>query len=128
PYTKRRAVVSDVYNHTSFLRTMGLVLGLEPMNRFDRTATPMRACFTPTADLTPYTARPTNIALDEMNPSASALTGEARHHAIASAKLDLSEVDRADMNVLTRAVWHAQKPGTPFPTARYKPPIDDDDN
>ncbi|MBC8139770.1 MAG: hypothetical protein H8F28_28140, partial [Fibrella sp.] len=128
PYTKRRTVVSDNYNHTSFLRTIGLVLGLEPMNRFDRTATPMRACFNPTADLTPFTTRPSNIPLDEMNPPASALTGEARRHAIASAKLDLSDVDRADMGVLTRAVWHAQKSNVPFPSARYKPPVDDDEN
>jgi YVTN family beta-propeller protein len=127
PYTRRHAVVSDVYNHTSFLRTIGLVLGLEPMNRFDRTATPMRACFTPTADRTPYTARPNGIPLDEMNPPASALNGEARRHAIASADLDLSDVDRADMGVLTRAVWYAQKPKTPFPASRYKPPVDDDD-
>lgn len=128
PYTKRHAVVSDVYNHTSFLRTIGLVLGLDPMNRFDRTATPMRACFTPTADMTPYTARPNSIPLDEMNPPATALTGEARQHAIASTKLNLSDVDRADMGVLTRAVWHKQKPAIPFPAARYKPPVDEDDD
>jgi YVTN family beta-propeller protein len=40
PYTRRGAVVHDTYNHTSFLRTMGRVLGFAPMTRFDRTATP----------------------------------------------------------------------------------------
>ena len=57
PYTRRGAVVSEVYNHTSLLRTMELVLGLPAMNRFDRTATPMTACFVDQPDETPLHAR-----------------------------------------------------------------------
>ena len=68
PYAKRGAVVSTQYNTTSILRTIEQILGLPPMNQFDASATPMFDCFTDTPDFTPFTAVPTNIALDEMNP------------------------------------------------------------
>ncbi|MGV3723943.1 MAG: alkaline phosphatase family protein, partial [Actinomycetota bacterium] len=121
PYTRRGAVVSENYNHTSFLRTMGLVLGLPPMNRFDRTADPLTACFTNRADTRPYTHRPNRIKLDEMNPTPTALRGEARRWAEASNRLDWSNVDRADAPTVAQAVWHSLKPGQPFPWRHFHP-------
>ncbi len=127
PYTRRRAVVSEAYNHTSFVRTMGLVLGLPALNRFDRTATPLNACFSNLADATPYAARPNRIPLDEMNPPATALRGEPRRLAEASARLNLSGVDRADATIMARAVWSAQRPREAFPWSKFKPNLDDDE-
>ncbi|MDQ3814502.1 MAG: beta-propeller fold lactonase family protein [Armatimonadota bacterium] len=127
PYTRRGAVISEAYNHTSFLRTMELVLGLRAMNRFDRTATRMTACFVDQPDFRPYTHVPNRVPLDEMNPPARALRGEARRLAEASARLDWSDVDRADATIVARAVWLAQRPGQPFPWHRFKPNKDDDD-
>ncbi|MES2464985.1 MAG: bifunctional YncE family protein/alkaline phosphatase family protein [Armatimonadota bacterium] len=128
PYTRRGTVIHDTYNHTSFLRTMGRVLGFAPMTRFDRTATPLTACFQEQANLQTYTARPNKIPLDEMNPPATALKGEARRLAEASARLDWSDVDRADASVVSRAVWSAQRPGQPFPTAHYTPAEEEDED
>ena len=128
PYTRRGVVVSEAYNHTSYLRTMELVLGIPAMNRFDRTATRMTACFVETPDFTPYTHLPNNIPLDEMNKAPSALRGESRRLAEASAKLDWSDVDRADATIVARAVWSAQRPGQPFPWNKFKPNKDDDDD
>ncbi len=125
PYTRRGAVVSEPYNHTSFIRTMGLVLGFPAMNRFDRTATPMTACFTTQADLRSYTHRPNRIPLDEMNPPASALRGEARRLAEASDKLDWSDVDRAHAATVAQAVWSVQRPGVPFPWHSFRANKDD---
>lgn len=125
-YTKRGAVVSEAYNHTSLLRTMGLVLGLPAMNRFDRTATPMTACFTSEPDLRPYAARPTNIPLDQMNPSRTALRGESRRLADASHRLDWSGADRADVTVVAQAVWHSIRPNERFPGAKFHPNVDKD--
>ncbi|MFY7952503.1 MAG: alkaline phosphatase family protein, partial [Armatimonadaceae bacterium] len=68
PYTKRGAVVSERYNHTSLLRTIGLVLGMPAMNRFDRTADAMRACFTDRIDDRPFTTLPNGVPIDEANP------------------------------------------------------------
>ncbi|HLK57982.1 MAG TPA: bifunctional YncE family protein/alkaline phosphatase family protein [Chthonomonadaceae bacterium] len=120
-YTRRHAVISEPYNHTSLLRTMELVLGLPAMTRFDRTATPLTACFTPTPDLTPFTHRLNQIALDELNPAARTLRGEARRLALQCAAQDWTDLDRADPEVVARANWAAGKPGVPFPTARFHP-------
>jgi DNA-binding beta-propeller fold protein YncE len=128
PYTKRSEVVHAQYNHPSFLRTIGLVLGFPAMNRFDRTALPMTACFTPTPDFRPYTVLPNRIPLDEMNPPAAALTGEARRLAEACARLDWTDVDRANSETVARAIWHSQFPKRPFPSHAYHPPMDDEED
>lgn len=119
PYTRRGAVVSEVYNHTSLVRTMELVLGIPAMNRFDRTATRMTACFIEKADERPYTHLPNQIPLDEMNKPVAELKGEPKRLAQACAKLDWSEVDRADFTIVARAAWSAQRPGQPFPWDRF---------
>jgi YVTN family beta-propeller protein len=110
PYTKRHTVVSRLYNQTSLLRTMELILGLPPMNQMDATATAMSDCFTNTPDLTPFDAVPTNIPLDEMNPDPDEISDAvARRHAIASAQLPLDKVDQCPEDLLNRILWHAMK-------------------
>lgn len=127
PYTKRGAVISEVYNHTSLLRTMELVLGLPAMNRFDRTATPMTACFTTVRDDRPFQHLENRIPLDELNPPLSALKGVSKQFALACLKLDWSDVDRADATILARSVWAAERPGQLFPWSKFHPAKDDDD-
>lgn len=128
PYTRRKTVVSEYYNHTSMLRTMELVLGLPAMTRFDHTATPMYACFTGRPDFTPYMRVPNQIPLDTINSPVARLTGEARRLAIRSNSLDWSDLDRANPNVVARADWNSRKPSTPFPSDLYSPTKSDDDD
>ena len=45
PYTRRGIVDSTMYNTTSMLRTMEMILGLRPMTHFDAGATVMTAAF-----------------------------------------------------------------------------------
>lgn len=73
PYAKRRAVDGTMYNTTSMLRTMELILGLRPMTHFDAGARPMAASFQTNPDLTPYTAEKPRHPLDERNPPAAAM-------------------------------------------------------
>ena len=47
------------------LRTMELILGLEPMTQYDASATPFYNAFTPTPSLSPYTALPPRVPIDE---------------------------------------------------------------
>jgi hypothetical protein len=128
PYTRRGVVVSDNYNHTSFLRTIGLVLGLPPMTRFDRTADPLTACFNSIPDPRPYTHLPNRVPLEEMNPPAKALQGEARRLSADSERLDWSEVDRADASTVARAVWNSRRPDRPFPSKQFHPNAEKDDD
>ena len=74
PYTKRKFVDSAFYAQTSMIRSMELILGLDPMNRFDALADPITTCFNETPDLTPYRAVANKIPLDERNPSGKAMT------------------------------------------------------
>ena len=41
PYTRRGSLDSTLYSTSSMLRTMELILGLDPMSQFDASATPM---------------------------------------------------------------------------------------
>ena len=56
PWIKKHSVDSAMYSTSSMLRTMELVLGMEPMSQFDAAARPMADSFAPTA---PPTSPPT---------------------------------------------------------------------
>jgi hypothetical protein len=109
PYTKRRTVVSKLYNQTSMLRTMELILGLSPMTQFDAMAPAMWDVFTDRPDLTPYSARPAEVALDEVNPPRSALSGTALYWAEKSMEQNLAAVDAIDEDTMNRILWYAMK-------------------
>jgi len=67
PWAKRGAVDSRMYTNAGMLRTIELILGLQPMSQFDAGAAPMFDSFTGTPDFTPYTFRPARIDVTEMN-------------------------------------------------------------
>ncbi|MEP6922310.1 MAG: bifunctional YncE family protein/alkaline phosphatase family protein [bacterium] len=56
PYVKRGQVVSDRYDQLSMLRTMELLLGLEPLNLGDRLAVPMFGVFERQPNFAPFAA------------------------------------------------------------------------
>ncbi len=117
PYVKRGAVVSTQYNTTSILRTIEQILGMPPMNQFDASASPMFECFHDKSDLTPYAAAPALVALDQMNPKATAISDPVlRQDAVVSASLNFREVDRAPEDVLNRILWRAMRGSrVPYP-------------
>lgn len=119
PYTKRKQVVGKFYNQTGVLHTMERILGLPPMNQMDALAPIMDACFTTTADLTPFQALPNGVPLDEMNQKVNQLRGKQRTWAQRSQELDFSRRDRADEDALNRILWHAaQGVETPYPSSQ----------
>jgi hypothetical protein len=56
PYTHTGTIDSNMYNTTSVLRTMELILHLRPMTHFDAGARPMIASFSRQPSLAPYQA------------------------------------------------------------------------
>ena len=100
PYVKRRAVDSSMYNTTSMLRTMELILGLHPMTHFDAAARPMHAAFQSIPDTRSYQAEKPRISLEERNPPSAPAAGP-------SARMDFSEADRVDDDELNRVLWLA---------------------
>src|SRR5262249_50590889 len=98
PYIKRKSVDSTMYSTSSMLRTMELILGLEPMSQFDAAARPMSAALTATSDLTPYAHRLPATDLSARN-TATAWGAEQ------SKRLNLEIEDRADDLVFNEIIW-----------------------
>jgi hypothetical protein len=84
------------------LRTMELILGLEPMSQFDAAARPMFASFTSQPDATPFTHRPAGVDINERNRRDAPL-------AELSQKLDLEIEDRNDDILFNEIIWKAVK-------------------
>ncbi len=113
PYTRRGIVDSSMYNQSSVLRTMELILGMRPLTHFDAGARPMTEAFASTPDATPYTAEKPRISLTSRNPARS--TTAAR-----SARMNFDDADEIDDDELNDILWTAIK-GTepPAPVRSY---------
>lgn len=128
PYAKRGVVDSTMYSTSSMLRTMELILGLQPMSQFDAAAMPMYNSFQETPDLRPYEARQTMANVSERN-SAMAWGGAAAR------KMDFSKEDATDELLLNDMVWRSVRGANhpmPAPTraafVMAQPKHDDDDD
>jgi DNA-binding beta-propeller fold protein YncE len=111
PYTHTGAINSTMYNTTSMLRTMELILHMRPMTHFDAAARPMLNAFSKDPVLTNYQAEKPRISLDERNPQNS-LT------AARSARLDFSQEDLNDDDELNDILWLAIRHTDPPPPVR----------
>ena len=98
PYAQTGKVDSTFYTSTSMLRTIELILGLQPLTQFDAAAAPLSASFTDKPDLTPYVAATPERSLTESNQPTAAM-------ARASARMDFSSEDRAPADELNVAIW-----------------------
>jgi DNA-binding beta-propeller fold protein YncE len=112
PYIKRHSVDSTLYSTSSMLRTLELILGLNPMSQFDAAARPMFHSFTAQPDFTPFTHRPARVDLNARNTRRSPM-------AEVSMRLDLEVEDRADDLLFNEIIWKAVK----GPDAVMPPPV-----
>ena len=115
PYNKRHTVDSNMYTTTNMIRSIEMMLGLDPMNRFDMLSRPIDSCFRDTADLTPYSHVPNNIQLDEHAPSKQAMTIQERFWQDKTMSLDWSRPDGPNSNWLNRIIWASNTHGKPYP-------------
>ncbi|HEX4593294.1 MAG TPA: alkaline phosphatase family protein [Bryobacteraceae bacterium] len=109
PYTHTGTIDSRMYNTTSMLRTMELILHLRPMTHFDAAARPMT--FAKEGVFTPYQAVKPRISLEELNPQNSPTAAR-------SARLDFSDADLNDDDELNDILWLAIKGTNPPPPVR----------
>jgi hypothetical protein len=98
PYVRRGVVDSTHYTTSGMLRTIELILGLEPMSQFDAAATPMFASFTAQPDFRPYECLPAQVDLDAVNPSDAP-------GAELSQTFDFTREDRVDDLLLNEVIW-----------------------
>jgi len=116
PYTKRKFVDHELYTTVDMIRSIELMLGIDPMNRFDWLAKPITTCFSKVPDLTPYTVTPNRIPLDERNKPSSQLSAEGKRMLAVSLSLDWSHLDGPNPEKLRRINWYAQTGGRPYPS------------
>jgi len=112
PFVKRHAVDSTLYTTSGMLRTIELILGLEPMSQYDAAATPMYNAFQPTPVMTPYKALPARVPTDERNKSTA-------WGAQASMSMNLREADLAPELELNEIIWRSIRGAhSPMPAPR----------
>ena len=121
-YNRPGALIHEFHNTVSLIRTIELLLGIEPMNQLDATATPI-VIFRTEADLRPYKALLPNVALDNL------ITPPARDAATAywmqrTDEQDLAHADMADADVLNRIIWFSVRGNTPMPKINSLPAFD----
>jgi YVTN family beta-propeller protein len=100
PWTQAGRVDSTHYSTVSMLRTIELLVGIEPLTHFDALARPMRKAFTATPDRRPYDLLPPRVPLAQRNLSGAPLAAE-------SSRMDFSRPDAANHRELNEAIWRS---------------------
>jgi hypothetical protein len=77
---------------------MELILGVEPMSKYDALATPMSAAFVQTPNLRPYTALVPAVSLTARNSPDAPMAKE-------SLAIDFSKPDRIPMQLMNEILW-----------------------
>lgn len=121
-YNRPGALVHEFHNTVSLIRTIELLLGIEPMNQLDATATPINI-FRAEPDLRPYKALLPNVALDNL------VTPPPRDAAAAywmrrTEEQDMAHADMADPEILNRIIWFSVKGNIPMPEISRLPAFD----
>ncbi len=121
-YNRPGALIHEFHNTVSFIRTIELLLGMEPMNQLDATATPINI-FRVQPDLRPYKAVLPNVALDNLvtpPPRDAAAVYWMRQ----TEEQNLERADMADPEILNRIIWFSVKGDTPMPSIARLPAFD----
>ena len=108
-FVKRKFVDHTMYSTSSMLRTMELILGLQPMSQYDAAAEPMWRSFTSTTNTKPFISLPANINLHERNMAINKWQQK-------SEGFDFTNEDKAPDLEFSELLWYAIKgEGVPFP-------------
>ncbi len=103
PYTRGRGKDSTFYSTASMLRTMELILGLQPMSQYDAGALPMYNAFRSKPVTRSYNCRPVPEELRSVRNTPDAWGADL------SAKLNFEKEDAADDILFNEIIWRAVK-------------------
>ena len=121
-YNRPGVLVHQFHNTVSLIRTIELLLGIDPMNQLDATATPIDI-FRSEPDLRTYKALLPDLALDNLvqPPPRDAATAYWMRR---TEEQDLAHADMADPEILNRIIWFSVKGATPMPAIARLPLFD----
>jgi len=101
-FVKRNAVVHEMYSTSGILRTIELILGLPPMSQYDAAAKPLYECFSNKPDLTPYSAKPAEVDLEQRNVADNESSRRSQF-------FNLAKEDKAPDLDLNEVIWKSVK-------------------
>lgn len=109
PWTTSGSVSHGFYTQTNMIKTMEQILGLPAMNQMDLAAEPMFDLFGSTPDDAPFSALPTKIPLDQMNPDGGGTPGNLEPTAPLNSPIALIRQQqwRAESEQMGFADWNA---------------------
>jgi len=120
-YNRPGALIHEFHNTVSLIRTIEMLLGIQPMNQLDATAIPINI-FRSEADLRPYQAVLPEVALDNLtNQPRDAVTAYWMRETEGQ---DLTHADMADPYVLNQIIWFSVRPERPMPGICRLPAFD----
>lgn len=105
PKIRRGVVDSNYYTHSSMIRTIQDIFEIPARTRFVKSARAMNSLFQAESKADAYRALTPKVALDEMNPPTSALSGRALWAARESMAMNFKDIDDVPSDVLNRILW-----------------------
>jgi DNA-binding beta-propeller fold protein YncE len=122
-YNRPGALIHEFHNTVSMIRTMEMLLGMQPMNQLDQTAVPMDV-FQERADLRPFKALLPDVALDNLIVAA-ARDAQTLYWMERTAEQNLAQADMADPRALNEIIWFSVRgAGSPMPEIARLPAFD----
>ena len=122
-YNKPGALVHEFHNTVSLIRTMEVLLGLEPMNQLDATSAPIDI-FQDKADLRPFKSVLPEVSLNNLiTPPAT--TTSMMYWMKKTSEQDMEHADMADARVLNEIIWFSVRGAdSPMPQIARLPAFD----
>ena len=124
PWIKRATVDHRFNNTDTVLKTMEMLLGLQPMSQYDAIALPLMDWDTSPSDSEPYTAQlPAKEIIAQINvpaphrASTQGSTNVKDDLTTASDKMDFTHADAAPADLLNQIIWQSVK-GSSVPMPR----------
>jgi YVTN family beta-propeller protein len=110
-YNRPGALVHEFHTTVSLIRTMEILLGMQPMNQLDASAAPIDI-FRDQLDLRTYKAILPDVALDNLVVPARAAGNTTQAYWMKrTAEQDLTHADMADPRVMNEIIWYSIRGG-----------------
>jgi hypothetical protein len=124
-YNRPGALIHEFHTTVSLIRTMEILLGMQPMNQLDATAAPIDI-FQDKPDLRPYMAVLPDVALNNlMVPARAARDATESYWMKRTAEQNLQYADMADPLVMNQIIWYSVRgAGSQMPQIARLPAFD----
>jgi YVTN family beta-propeller protein len=124
-YNQPGALVHEFHTTVSLIRTMEILLGMQPMNQLDASAAPIDI-FRDQPDLRTYKALLPDVALNNLVvPARTARDSSDAYWMMRTAEQNLEHADMADARVMNEIIWYSIRGGgTPMPGIARLPAFD----